>query len=45
MDGYYDGSEFTNEILKDGWFCTGDIAIKNSSGFIKILGGDMKTRA
>lgn len=38
MLGYYEDSEKTSEAIKDGWLCTGDIAIINSAGFLKIKG-------
>ena len=38
MLGYYGEHEKTRNILKDGWLCTGDIAVTNSAGFLKILG-------
>lgn len=38
MLGYYGEPEKTRNILKDGWLCTGDIAVTNSAGFLKILG-------
>ncbi len=38
MLGYYNNSEKTNQILKDGWLCTGDIALINDRGFLKIKG-------
>lgn len=38
MQGYYKDSALTNQILKDGWLCTGDIAVKNDRGLIKIKG-------
>ena len=38
MLGYYGEPEKTHAILKDGWLCTGDIAVTNSAGFLKILG-------
>lgn len=38
MLGYYGEPEKTHNILKDGWLCTGDIAVTNSAGFLKILG-------
>lgn len=38
MIGYYNDSEHTSKVLKDGWLCTGDIAVKNDKGLIKILG-------
>lgn len=38
MLGYYRDSEKTSAVLKDGWLCTGDIALINDAGFIKIKG-------
>ena len=38
MLGYYRDSEKTNKVLKDGWLCTGDIALINDAGFLKIKG-------
>lgn len=38
MLGYLNNSEKTNEVIKDGWYCTGDIASIDSDGFIKITG-------
>lgn len=36
MIGYFKDSEKTNEVLKDGYFHTGDIGIIDSEGFLKI---------
>lgn len=38
MLGYYKDPQKTQKVLKDGWLCTGDIAIINESGFLKIKG-------
>lgn len=38
MIGYYSDPEKTQSVLKDGWLCTGDIALINDAGFLKIKG-------
>lgn len=38
MLGYYRDPERTKSILKNGWLCTGDIALINDAGFLKIKG-------
>ncbi len=38
MLGYLNNEEKTREVIKDGWYCTGDIARIDSDGFIKITG-------
>ena len=38
MMGYYRDPEKTSKILKKGWLCTGDIAVINDAGFLKIKG-------
>ena len=38
MLGYYNALELTEQILKDGWLCTGDIAVIDSNGLLKIKG-------
>ena len=38
MAGYYKNPQKTNEVLKDGWLCTGDIASINERGLLKIKG-------
>lgn len=38
MIGYYLDPKKTRSVLKDGWLCTGDIALINEAGFLKIKG-------
>lgn len=38
MLGYYENEEATNEVLKDGWFYTGDLARIDEEGYIFICG-------
>jgi len=38
MQGYLDRPDLTAEVIKDGWYCTGDIARLDSDGFITITG-------
>ncbi|GAA6173029.1 long-chain-fatty-acid--CoA ligase FadD [Colwellia sp. KU-HH00111] len=37
MKGYYNREDATNEILKDGWLATGDIAFMDERGYFKIV--------
>lgn len=37
MKGYYNRQDATDEILKDGWLATGDIASVDFKGFFKIV--------
>lgn len=38
MLGYYEMPELTNEVIRDGWFYTGDLAYIDKDGFIFITG-------
>ena len=38
MAGYYNDPRKTAEVMKDGWLCTGDLALMNEKGFLKIKG-------
>ncbi len=37
MVGYWQRPEATAEVMVDGWFATGDIAVANSDGSLKIV--------
>ena len=38
MIGYYENQQATDEVLKDGWFYTGDYGTIDEDGFIKFEG-------
>jgi len=37
MEGYYNRAEATDEVIKDGWLATGDVAKVDGDGFIYIV--------
>lgn len=43
MEGYYKKPDVTEQVLKDGWLNTGDVAIFTHSGELKILGRTKET--
>lgn len=38
MAGYYNDPEKTEKVIKDGWLCTGDLAVFTEDGLLKIKG-------
>ncbi len=38
MMGYYENKEATDEVIREGWFYTGDMGYLDSDGFIHITG-------
>tara|TARA_B100000945_G_scaffold298637_2_gene278615 strand:+ start:4911 stop:8783 length:3873 start_codon:yes stop_codon:yes gene_type:complete len=38
MKGYFNREDLTNEVIVDGWYKTGDVALIDKEGFIKITG-------
>ncbi|PZU05051.1 MAG: long-chain-fatty-acid--CoA ligase [Francisella sp.] len=37
MKGYWRNPEETEKVLHDGWFATGDIAVVNEEGYVKLV--------
>ncbi len=42
MQGYLDRPDLTEKVIKDGWYCTGDIAMLDQDGFITITGRESR---
>lgn len=38
MDGYYENPDATAEVIKDGWYYTGDIGKIDDDGYVFVLG-------
>lgn len=37
MEGYFKNEKATNEVIKDGWFHTGDMGVVDEYGYIEIV--------
>lgn len=38
MSGYYNNQEMTAEVLKDGWYHTGDLCYQDEAGYVYLCG-------
>lgn len=38
MRGYWKRADETQQVLRDGWFLTGDLAVRDAAGFFRIVG-------
>ncbi|NDC62836.1 MAG: AMP-dependent synthetase [Planctomycetia bacterium] len=42
MQGYLDRPDLTAKVVRDGWYCTGDVARLDADGFITITGRESR---
>jgi len=42
MQGYLDRPDLTGKAIRDGWYCTGDVARLDADGFITITGRESR---
>jgi acyl-CoA synthetase (AMP-forming)/AMP-acid ligase II len=38
MDGYFDQPDATTDVLRDGWYQTGDLGVLDDEGYLSIVG-------
>jgi acyl-[acyl-carrier-protein]-phospholipid O-acyltransferase/long-chain-fatty-acid--[acyl-carrier-protein] ligase len=42
MKGYLNQPEKTDEVIRDGWYVTGDVAVVDEDGFVRITGRESR---